>query len=69
MAIERRNTKPSRRGLPFPAVVVIGALAIFGAITAVQWVLGSLLGLVKFGLVLVIIVGVAGWIVSAKGRR
>lgn len=56
-------------GLPFPAIVVIAALAVFGAVTAVQWVLASLIGIIKFGLVLVVIVAAVGWVISAKANR
>ncbi|GJM37170.1 MAG: hypothetical protein DHS20C19_05370 [Acidimicrobiales bacterium] len=52
-----------------PARLVIGGLALFGAISLVQWVLTSLIAIVKFGLMIVIIVGVVGWVLSAKGRR
>lgn len=57
------------RDLPLPAVIVIGALAAFGAIAAVQWVLASLLGLLKFALVLVIIAAAAAWAISTKAGR
>ncbi len=61
---------PRRSGsLPFPAIVVIAALAVFGAVTAVQWVLASLIGIIKFGLVLVVIVAAVGWVISAKANR
>lgn len=69
MAIEKHDRRPERQGLPLPAVIVIGALAIFGAITAVQWALSSVINIAKFGLVLVIIFAVGAWMVSAKGRR
>ena len=69
MAIERRDSHPTREKLPFPAIVVIGALAVFGAITGVQFLLGWLLGFVKFGLVVVVVGGVGWWIITAKGRR
>ncbi len=69
MAIEKRDTKPVRQGLPLPAIIVIGALAIFGAITAAQFALSWVVGIVKFALVLVVVIGVGAWIVTAKGRR
>lgn len=62
-----KSTKAGR--MPFPAVVVIAALAVFGAVTLVQWVVGSLAGILKFGLFVVIIVAVGSWVVSAKGSR
>ena len=69
MAIEKRDSTPTRQGLPLPAVIVIGALAIFGAITAAQFALSWIVGIVKFALVLVVVIGVAAWIITAKGRR
>lgn len=69
MAIERHDRRPSRGGLPLPAVIVIGALAIFGAITGVQFVLSAVVGIVKFALVVVVVLAVAAWVVSAKGKR
>ncbi len=69
MAIERAGESPDRRTLPFPAVVVIAALAVFGAVTAVQWVLASILGLIKFALVIVVAIAAAGWVISAKANR
>ena len=55
--------------MPFPAVVVIAALAAFGAVTLAQWAVGSLAGILKFGLFLVIILAVGSWVVSAKAKR
>lgn len=55
--------------LPFPAIVLIAALAIFGAVTAVQWVLASLIGIIKLGLVLVVVAAAVGWVISAKANR
>ena len=52
-----------------PARLAIGALAIFGAVTLVQWVIGALIGTIKFVLVLVVAVAVAAWIIGAKGSR
>ena len=71
MAIERRSTpaRPARRGLPLPAVIAIGALAAFGAITLVQWFLASIIGVAKFVLFVVIVVAVAAWVVNTKGSR
>lgn len=52
-----------------PARLAIGALAIFGAVTMVQWVIGALLGAIKFALLVVVVVAVAGWVIGAKGSR
>lgn len=69
MEIEQQKNSPQQRGLSLPARLVIGGLALFGAVTLVQWVLTSLIAIVKFGLVIVVVVGVAGWVLSAKSRR
>lgn len=50
-------------------MLVIGALAAFGAVTLVQWLLVSIIGLVKVALALIVLVGVAGWVVSTKANR
>lgn len=55
--------------LPLPAVVVIAALAVFGVITIVQWLVGSLAGILKFGLFVLIVVAIAGWVINVKGKR
>lgn len=55
--------------MPLPAMIVIGALAVFGLITAVQFALSWVVGFAKFLLVVVVVVAVAAWVISAKGRR
>lgn len=69
MELERRNSRPARQGLSVPAKVVVGALAVFGLIVLVQWLLAAVLGLVKWALFVVIVVAVAAWVVGAKGNR
>lgn len=69
MDLERREETPSRRGLSLPAQVAIGALALFGLVTLVQWALASLVGLVRFGLFVVIVVAVGAWVMNAKASR
>ncbi len=74
MAVEkyRKNqddNKPQRSRLPRPAMVVVAALAAFGAVTLVQWVFVSIIGLVKLVLTIVVLLGIAGWVVSAKANR
>ena len=65
-----RPSKGARqRGLSLPARVVVGALAVFGAIMLLQWVIAALLGVVKIALLIVVIVAVGAWVVSAKGSR
>ncbi|HSL59206.1 MAG TPA: hypothetical protein VK866_15275 [Acidimicrobiales bacterium] len=55
--------------LPVAGTVAIGGLAIFGALALVQWLLGALLGLVRFGIAVVIIVAVLTWLVGRRGER
>lgn len=50
---------PERPRLPLSVMILIGALALFGALAAVQWVLGALFGVLRLGLVVAIIVAVA----------
>lgn len=70
MAIEKsRSGRPARGPMPFPAVIVLGALAILGAITLVQWALSALLGLIRFAILIVVVVAVGAWVVSAKANR
>ncbi len=70
MKYSRNMSKSSNASrLPFPAVVVIAALAVFGVITIVQWLVGSLAGILKFGLFVLIVVAIAGWVINVKGKR
>ncbi len=57
------------RKLSFPATLVLAALAILIAITVVQWVLTSLVAIVKFVLVVVVVIGAFAWVISAKANR
>ena len=52
-----------------PARLAIGALAIFGAVTMIQWAMGALIGTIKFALLVVVAVAVGAWVVNAKGSR
>lgn len=52
--------------LPLSATIAIGGLALLGAITLVTWLLGALLGIVRFVIVAVVIVALLGWL---AGRR
>ncbi len=55
--------------MSFPASVVLGALAILGAITLVQWALSAVLGLIRVAILIVVVVAVGAWVVSAKANR
>ena len=52
--------------LPLSATIAIGGLALLGAITLVTWLLGALIGIVRFVIVAVVIVALLGWL---AGRR
>jgi hypothetical protein len=52
--------------LPLSATLVIGGLALFGAITLVSWLIGLAFGILRFVIAVVVIVGLVGWV---AGRR
>jgi uncharacterized membrane protein len=47
-------------------MVVVGALAVLGAITLLGWVVGALFGFVKFVILAVVVVAAFAWL---AGRR
>jgi len=57
------------RRLPVAATVAIGGLAVFGAITLVQWLLGAVLGLVRFGIAIVVVLAVLAWLFGRRADR
>ena len=70
MDLERRNSDPAPSGrLPLPAKIALGGLALFGAVTLVQWVLVSTLRFIRFGLFVVIVIALIGWALNAKANR
>jgi len=69
VAIEKHKPQLPRRRISAPAVIVIGGLAVFGAVTLVQWLLVSIIGFVKLIVAVVVLLGIAGWVVSAKANR
>ena len=52
-----------------PALVVMGALAVVGAVTLVQWAVAVFAWLISFAMLMVVLLGLAGWVVTAKRRR
>jgi small-conductance mechanosensitive channel len=52
--------------LPLSATVVIGGLALLGAISLIGWAISFLAGLVRFAIIVVVIVAAIAWI---GGRR
>jgi hypothetical protein len=57
------------RGPSLAATVAIGGLAVFGAIALVQWLLGAVLGLVRFAIVVVVVVAVLSWLLGRRADR
>jgi uncharacterized membrane protein len=57
---------PERPRLPLTARIVIGALAVIGVLAVVQWTISALFGVVRIGVVLVVIVVVAA--LMLRGR-
>ncbi len=52
--------------LPLSATVVIGGLAILGAITLIGWAVAFVAGLLKVAIIVVVIIAAIAWI---GGRR
>ena len=52
-----------------PALVVMGALAVVGAVTLVQWAVAVFAWLISFAMLMVVLLGLAWWVVTAKRRR
>lgn len=46
--------------LSLAAKLIIGALAVFGLLAVVQWLIGALFGLVRLVLLVALVVGIAG---------
>ena len=60
---------PSRTRLPWPAVVIVGALAVIGAVTLVQWVIAIFAWLITLLMMIVVMVGLGYWLVAELRRR
>ena len=60
----KRSTGPS-----LPALVVMGALAVVGAVTLVQWAVAVFTWLISFTMLMVVLLGLAWWVVTQKRRR
>ncbi len=69
MNFDHPDAKPPAPRLPLAAKIAIGALALWGTFTALDWFISSALRLIRFGLFVVIVIALFGWAVSAKGRR
>ncbi|MEM9203463.1 MAG: hypothetical protein AAGC53_17590 [Actinomycetota bacterium] len=70
MELDRRTSDSSGGGgLALPAKIAIGGLALFGAISVLQWIIAGALRFIQIGIVLVVVMALAGWVVSAKANR
>jgi len=69
MNADRPDAQPSSPRLPLAAKIAVGALALWGTFTVLDWFISSALRLIRFGLFVVIVIALFGWAVSAKGRR
>lgn len=69
MNTERPTSETTHNGLSLPAKVALGAFALFGVLTILQWVILSTLRFIQLGLFVVIVVALFGWAVSAKANR
>lgn len=63
MAIERRPEKPS---LPPTAAVVVGVLTLFAIWVLVQWVIGTVLGLLRLAFFGAVVVGLAMLVLRSR---
>ena len=62
--------RAKRSGGPsLSALVVMGALAVVGAITLVQWAVAVFAWLISFAMLMVVLLGLAWWVVTEKRRR
>ena len=69
MTFDRPDARPPSPRLPLAAKIAVGALALWGTFTVLDWFISSALRLIRFGLFVVIVIALFGWAVSAKGRR
>ena len=69
MASDRERRAIARRGPSSPALVVMGALAVVGAVTLVQWAVAVFTWLISFAMLMVVLIGLASWVIAEKRRR
>ncbi|MAL65761.1 MAG: hypothetical protein CL413_01045 [Acidimicrobiaceae bacterium] len=69
MTFDRSDAPPPAPRVPLAAKIAVGALALWGTFTVLDWFISSALRLIRFGLFVVIVIALFGWAVSAKGRR
>ena len=69
MGMDEQPELKRQRKILWPTRLILGALAIFGAITLLQWLIASLIGIVKLALLAVVVMGILGLIFSTKNAR
>ena len=47
----------------------MGALSVVGAVTLVQWAIAVFAWLITFAILIVVLFGLAGWVMTEKRRR
>ena len=68
MASEVKRRAERLKGPSGPALVVMGALAVVGAITLVQWAIAVFTWLITFSMLMVVLLGLGWWVVTLKRR-
>ena len=58
-----------RPGLSWPVLVIAAALALFGALTLIQWTLAAFVGLIKGSLLIVVVIAAIALVLQVKARR
>ena len=69
MGNDVRGPVEPTRGPSLPALVVMGALSVLGAISLVRWAVAVFAWLISFAMLMVVLIGLACWIVVEKRRR
>ena len=69
MVADAQESAEATRRLPWPARLVVAALAVVGAVTLVQWVVAVFAWLVMFAMLMLVLVGLAFWVAAEKRRR
>lgn len=69
MVADAQERAEATRRLPWPARLVVAALAVVGAITLVQWVVAVFAWLVMVAVLMVVLLGLAFWVATEKRHR
>ncbi len=54
--------------LPWPARLIVGALAVVGAVTVVKWIVTIFAWLITLLMILVVFVGLVFWVLTGRRR-